>query len=77
MDSDGKITVCKKISGDQDGDATLFGGVLTNHAERLFEMTHSIYPNLRFSALELLGLLLRQGLVSFTQPFIQSIPTYR
>lgn len=63
MNSDGGITVSKKISGDQDGDATLFGGVLTNHARRLFEMTHSVYPELRFSSLELVGLLLRQGLV--------------
>ena len=64
MDGDGNITVSKKISGDQDGDATLFGGVLTNHSQRLFEMMHSKSPNLRFSSLELLGLLLRQGLVS-------------
>lgn len=63
MDSDGNITVSKKVSGDQDGDATLFGGVLTNHSKRLFDMTHSKHPQLRFSALELLGLLLRQGLV--------------
>jgi cohesin loading factor subunit SCC2 len=64
MDAKGNITVSKKVSGDQDGDATLFGGVLTNHASRLFDMTHSKQPLLRYSALELLGLLLRQGLVS-------------
>lgn len=63
MESDGTITVSKKISGDQDGDATLFGGVLTNHAQRLFQMTESDSPELRLSALQLLGLLLRQGLV--------------
>jgi cohesin loading factor subunit SCC2 len=64
MDADGNITVSKRISGDQNGDATLFGGVLTNHAERLFEMTHASNPTIRHSTLELIGLLLRQGLVN-------------
>lgn len=64
MDADGNITVSKRISGDQNGDATLFGGVLTNHADRLFEMTHSANPTIRHSTLQLLGLLLRQGLVN-------------
>ena len=64
MDADGNITVSKRISGDQDGDATLFGGVLTSHADRLFEMLHSKSAAIRMSTLELLGLLLRQGLVN-------------
>lgn len=64
MEADGNITVSKKISGDQDGDATLFGGVLTSHSGRLFEMIHSTSPVIRQSTLELLGLLLRQGLVN-------------
>jgi len=64
MDADGTITVSKRISGDQDGDATLFGGVLTSHADRLFEMLHSKHAVIRKSTLELLGLLLRQGLVN-------------
>ena len=64
MDSDEKITVSKRIEGDQDGDATLFGGVLTNHADRLFEMTHAKDRRVRFAALDLIGLLLRQGLIN-------------
>jgi cohesin loading factor subunit SCC2 len=28
MDADGKVTVSKRVSGDQNGDATVFGGVL-------------------------------------------------
>merc|ERR1711865_495252 len=55
------ITVSKKISGDQDGDATLFGAILTNHASRLFEMTKSREKDIRFAAVDLLGHLLRQG----------------
>jgi cohesin loading factor subunit SCC2 len=64
MDADQNITVSNRISGDQDGDASLFGGVLTNHAPRLFEMTQSQDKRIRFAALDLLGLLLRQGLVN-------------
>jgi cohesin loading factor subunit SCC2 len=64
MDANEDITLAQRISGDQDGDATLFGSVLTNHAQRLFEMTQSADRNVRFASLELLGLLLRQGLVN-------------
>jgi len=64
MDADGNITVSKRIAGDQDGDATLFGGVLTSHADRLFEMLLAKSPVIRKSTLELLALLLRQGLVN-------------
>ena len=42
----------------------VFGGVLTNHSERLFVMTQSPNKTIRLSALELLGVLLRQGLVN-------------
>lgn len=61
MDSKKNITVSKKISGDQDADATLFGGILTNHASRLFEMTKSRDKTIRFAAVDLIGHLLRQG----------------
>jgi cohesin loading factor subunit SCC2 len=61
MDSKKNITVSKKISGDQDADATLFGGILTNHASRLFEMTKSREKSIRFAAVDLIGHLLRQG----------------
>ena len=64
MESNKDITVSKRISGDQDGDATLFGGVLTNHANRLFQMTKSKEPQVRLGVLQVLGLLLRQGLVN-------------
>lgn len=64
MERDSSVTLSKQIAGDQDGDATLFGGVLTNHTDRLFEMTHSKDRLLRFAALDLLGVLLRQGLVN-------------
>jgi cohesin loading factor subunit SCC2 len=64
MESDGNITVSKKISGDQDGDATLFGGVLTSHANRLFQMTKSRESKTRLAVLQVLALLLRQGLVN-------------
>jgi cohesin loading factor subunit SCC2 len=64
MAADGTVTTSKKIAGDQDGDATLFGGVLTSHSKRLFEMIHSASPTIRLSTLELLCLMLRQGLVN-------------
>mmetsp|Transcript_16813 Transcript_16813/g.19377 ORF Transcript_16813/g.19377 Transcript_16813/m.19377 type:complete len:1762 (+) Transcript_16813:148-5433(+) len=61
MDSKKNITVSKKISGDQDADATIFGGILTNHASRLFQMTKCRDKEIRFAAVDLLGHLLRQG----------------
>jgi len=64
MESKSNITLSKKISGDQDADATLFGGVLTSHASRLFEMTQARDKRLRFAALDLIGHLLRQGQVN-------------
>ena len=64
MEAEGKVTLSKRISGDQNGDATLFGGVLTNHSARLFEMTKDPRATIRLSTLHLLGLLLRQGLLN-------------
>lgn len=64
MDSKANITVSKKISGDQDSDATLFGGVLTSHAARLLQMTQVSDTRLRFAALDLVGHLLRQGQIN-------------
>jgi len=61
MDSKNEITLSKRISGDQDADATLFGGVLTSHSGRLFEMTQVQDSHIRFSSLDLIGNLLRQG----------------
>ncbi|CAJ1949314.1 unnamed protein product [Cylindrotheca closterium] len=75
MDSKTSITVSNKISGDQDADATLFGGVLTSHASRLFQMTQSKDRTLRFAALDLVGHLLRQGQVNpmETVPFLLAL----
>jgi cohesin loading factor subunit SCC2 len=64
METDENVTLSKRISGDQDGDAALFGGVLTNHSDRLFAMTKSPDVTIRYAVLEVLGLLLRQGLVN-------------
>lgn len=64
LDSKSGITTSKKISGDQDGDSTLVGGVLTKQTPRLFAMTQSKEAGLRIASLELLGQLLRQGLVN-------------
>jgi cohesin loading factor subunit SCC2 len=75
MDANKGITLSKKIAGDQDGDATLFGGVLTSHASRLFEMTQCRDKNLRFAALDLVGHLLRQGQVNPNEavPFLLAL----
>jgi cohesin loading factor subunit SCC2 len=61
-----------RISGDQDGDATIFGSILTNHADRLCEMSQSNDVQLRDASLKLLEVLLRQGLVNpnDTVPFL-------
>jgi cohesin loading factor subunit SCC2 len=64
LEKNERVTLSNRISGDQDGDATLFGGVLTNHANRLFEMSQSKDRRVRYAALDLIGLLLRQGLVN-------------
>jgi cohesin loading factor subunit SCC2 len=64
MESNTSITTAKKISGDQDGDASLFGGVLTNHADRLLDMTQSANPKVRQASLELIAVLLKQGQVN-------------
>lgn len=58
------VSLVTRISGDQDGDSTLFGGVLTNHSHRLFTMTSSKESSIRMAVLQVLGLLLRQGLVN-------------
>mmetsp|Transcript_29228 Transcript_29228/g.60734 ORF Transcript_29228/g.60734 Transcript_29228/m.60734 type:complete len:1733 (-) Transcript_29228:882-6080(-) len=58
------ITVSKKISGDQDGDACISGSVLTNHATRLYEMTLISDDKIRYHLVDLIGHLLRQGLIN-------------
>lgn len=75
MDSKSNITVSKRISGDQDADATLFGGVLTSHASRLLQLTQVKDKKLRFAALDLIGHLLRQGQINpnETVPFLLAL----
>ena len=72
MDARSGITVSKKISGDQDGDASIIGGVLGQHAPRLLEMTTCQDLRIRFATVDLLGHLLRQGLLNpmETVPFL-------
>lgn len=64
MESDNTSSLAMRISGDQDGDATLFGGVLTNHASRLFDLSRSRDSSIRLAVLKVIGILLRQGLVN-------------
>lgn len=60
MDAKSDITVTHRISGDQDSEATIVGGILTKYAPRLHALTKSRNQRLRFVALDLLGNLLRQ-----------------
>lgn len=64
MESKANITTSKKISGDQDGDASLIGACCIQHAPRIFAMTSSIDPKIRLNSLLLIETLLRQGLVN-------------
>jgi cohesin loading factor subunit SCC2 len=75
MDSKKNITDSEKISGDQDADATLFGGILTSHASRLLQLTQAKDKRLRFAALDLVGHLLRQGQINpnETVPYLLSL----
>lgn len=62
--SDVEHSVSERIAGDQDGDATILGGILSNHADRLCEMTLALDTKLRDISLQLLEVLLRQGLIN-------------
>lgn len=64
MQSKNDITTSKKISGDQDGDASLIGACCIQNAPRLFEMISSLFPMVRLNALLLIDTLLRQGLLN-------------
>mmetsp|Transcript_23952 Transcript_23952/g.35409 ORF Transcript_23952/g.35409 Transcript_23952/m.35409 type:complete len:897 (+) Transcript_23952:3532-6222(+) len=64
MDMKESITTSVKISGDQDGDSTLVGGVLTQHSSRLYKLTTNTSPAIRHACVELIGHLLRQGLIN-------------
>ena len=58
------ITLSSKIAGDQDGDSSISGSVLTKHAARLYSMTLSKDERVRNMIVELIGHLLRQGLIN-------------
>jgi cohesin loading factor subunit SCC2 len=64
MASQKNITVSNRISGDQDGDSSISGSVLTKHAPRLYEMTMSKDEKVRYMIVDLIGHLLRQGLIN-------------
>jgi cohesin loading factor subunit SCC2 len=64
MASQKNITTSVRISGDQDGDSSISGSVLTKHAPRLYEMTLSKDEKVRNMIVDLIGHLLRQGLIN-------------
>ncbi len=64
MQSKENITLSKKISGDQDGDASLIGSCCAEQLPRLFEMTSSCSEHIREYATILIETLSRQGLLN-------------
>ena len=64
MESKENITLSQKISGDQDGDASLIGACCTQHSQRLFEMALHVCEKIRLHSLHLIEILLRQGLIN-------------
>lgn len=64
MEQDQNLSVSKKISGDQDGDSNIFGGILTSYADSIFDTTKAINGDVRYAAVELLEVIMRQGLVN-------------
>ncbi|GMH57531.1 hypothetical protein TL16_g02407, partial [Triparma laevis f. inornata] len=57
-------SVSKRISGDQDSDACLAGGVLTAKSEFFYQFCMHNDAGIRMSAVKLIGQLLRQGLIN-------------
>lgn len=64
MESNKRISLSNKISGDQDSDASLIGACCIQHASRLFELTASTDSMIRLNSLLLIETLLRQGLIN-------------
>eukprot|EP00549_Striatella_unipunctata_P025525 CAMPEP_0118675330 /NCGR_PEP_ID=MMETSP0800-20121206/1391_1 /TAXON_ID=210618 ORGANISM="Striatella unipunctata, Strain CCMP2910" /NCGR_SAMPLE_ID=MMETSP0800 /ASSEMBLY_ACC=CAM_ASM_000638 /LENGTH=424 /DNA_ID=CAMNT_0006570639 /DNA_START=374 /DNA_END=1648 /DNA_ORIENTATION=- len=58
------ITTSKKICGDQDSDASLVGSVLSQRSEQLYDFTRNKNATVRYVSVDLIGQLLRQGLVN-------------
>lgn len=64
MESKINLSTSEKVSGDQDGDASLIGSVCIQHSPRLFQMTTSMDAKIRLHAILLLETLKRQGLIN-------------
>lgn len=64
MEAQKNVTLSKRIGGDQDGDSTISGSVLTKHSERLYALTLSKDEKVRHMIIDLIGHLLRQGLIN-------------
>lgn len=62
MEANKGMTKSKKISGDQDGDASLLGMCVLEHIDRVYEMTASLNPKIRLGSVLLLETVRRQGL---------------
>jgi cohesin loading factor subunit SCC2 len=75
MEARQDITVSKRISGDQDEDASLVGGVMAQHSKRFYQMLMSPNVRIRAGCLDLMGDLLRQGLINPIQtiPFLLAL----
>ena len=75
MEARQDITVRKRISGDQDEDASLVGGVMAQHSKRFYQMLMSPNVRIRAGCLDLIGDLLRQGLINPIQtiPFLLAL----
>ena len=75
MEARQDITVRKRISGDQDEDASLVGGVMAQHSKRFYQMLMSPNVRIRTGCLDLIGDLLRQGLINPIQtiPFLLAL----
>lgn len=58
------LTLSDKISGDQDGDASLIGSCCTQHAYSLLELSLHMNRNVRYQSISLIDVLLRQGLMN-------------
>jgi len=64
MEAQKDVTLSKRIGGDQDGDSSISGSVLTEHSERLYALTLSKDEKVRHMIIDLIGHLLRQGLIN-------------
>lgn len=75
MQAQKDATLSKRISGDQDGDSCISGSVLTKHADRLYELTLSKDEKVRHMIIDLIGNLLRQGLINpmATVPYLLAV----